>query len=148
MELAEDVPKVKFATNTEVQQYDPETMSLDNDNQVQQTKGRVEEEEFSNSSASSNSSQSSPSQAPSQSASESSSSTSSSKGDKVQVSRMKTVPVPSGEHPPRAKTPLRKPNLTKSTVEDTRKMIKQGLTIATTKVKLRSSAGVGPGQDS
>ena len=148
MELAEDVPKVKFATNTEVQQYDPETMSLDNDNQVQQTKGKVEEEEFSNSSASSNSSQSSPSQAPSQSASESSSSTSSSKGDKVQVSRMKTVPVPSGEHPPRAKTPLRKPNLTKSTVEDTRKMIKQGLTIATTKVKLRSSAGVGPGQDS
>ena len=150
MEITEEPQKVQFATNTEVQRYDPESMSLEEGNQIQQTKGKATQEEFSDSSASSKSSKSSKSsssQALSQSPSESLSA-SSSKEEAVQVKECKTPPKPWQVAPPLSKQIQRKKNLTKATVEDTRKLIKRGLHTATTKVKTRSSTGESPGQDS
>ena len=147
MEITEEPQKVQFATNTEVQRYDPESMSLEEGNQIQQTKGKATQEEFSDSSASSKSSKSSSSQASSQSSSESLSA-SSSKEEAVQVKEGKTPPKPWQAAPPLPKQTQRKKNLTKPTVEDTKKLIKRGLQTATTKVKSKSSTGVSPGQDS
>ena len=147
MEIIEETQKVQFATNTEVQRYDPESMSLEEGNQIQQTKGKATQEEFSDSSASSKSSKSSLSQASSQSASESLSA-SSSKEEAVQVKEGNTPPKPWQVPPPLPKQIQKKQNLTKATVEDTKKLINKGLHTATTKVKTKSSSGESPGQDS
>ena len=145
-EVKEDIPKVSFSTNHEVQQFNPDTMSLDTDNQVQAAKSDRKEEDPSLSSASesgqSSSSQSTPSKAESDSSGASSTSSTS---EKVQVSTKATSTKRRNQRVfTPGKSAPRKPNLTKSTMEATQKMVKMK---SSPKVKHKAPSGGHPRQE-